>query len=142
MDIPKPEDAYGISKWEAEQELLKISQKTGLEVVIIRSPLVYGKGVKGNLASLIKLIKFGIPLPFSLIRNQRSLVGIDNLIDLIFTCISHPNAHGQTFLVSDDSDLSTPDLIKSISHAMGFHVKLFPFPVQILKQLSIAIGKK
>ncbi len=98
-DIPNPEDAYGISKWEAEQGLWEISKQTGLEVVIIRAPLVYGRSVKGNLKRLIKLIKSGTPLPLSLVKNQRSLIGIDNLVDMIIRCIDHPDASGKTFLI-------------------------------------------
>ena len=141
-DIAKPEDIYGISKWEAEQELWKISKKTKLEVVIIRSPLVYGHEVKGNLMSLIKLISSGIPLPFGLIKNQRSLVGIDNLVDLIALCIDHQDAARKTFLVSDGEDLSTPDLINYIATSMGRRTHLFPLPIFLLKFLGSISGKQ
>lgn len=141
-DIPKPEDSYGISKWEAEKGLWKISKQTGLEVVIIRAPLVYGPGVKGNLRRLIKLIQYRIPLPFSLIKNQRSLIGIDNLVDLIIHCIDHNNASGNTFLVSDEKDLSTPDLLRYIASSMGLSVRLFPFPLSVLKFFGFLLGRK
>ena len=141
-DIEAPEDSYGISKFEAEKELWKISAKTGLEVVVIRLPLVYGKGAKGNLARLIKLLATGLPLPFSLINNKRSLIGIDNLVDLIIRCVDHPSAAGKTFLVSDGEDLSTPDLIKQIAFAMGCKAKLFPFPVSLLKFFGYILGRK
>ena len=111
-DKPNPSENYSISKFEAEEELWKISKNTGLEVVVVRSPIVYGCGVKGNLKRLIKLVKMGIPMPFGLLKNQRSLIGLDNLIDLIIKCIDHPNAAGKTFLVSDGKDLSTADLIR------------------------------
>jgi len=140
-DIPNPEDAYGISKWEAEQGLWEISKQTGLEVVIIRAPLVYGRSVKGNLKRLIKLIKSGTPLPLSLVKNQRSLIGIDNLVDMIIRCIDHPDASGKTFLVSDGEDLSTPDLLKHIATAMGRPVRLFPFPISLLKLFGFVMGK-
>ena len=141
-DISKPEDAYGISKWEAERGLWEISKQTGLEVVIIRAPLVYGRGVKGNLKRLIKLIKSGTPLPFSLVKNKRSLIGIDNLVDIITRCIDHPNAAGKTFLVCDGEDLSTPKLIKLIASSMEKRAYLFPLPVFLLKILGSIFGKR
>ena len=97
MDEPAPKDSYSISKWEAEQLLWDISTRTGLEVVIIRPPLVYGPRVKGNLSRLLKLINLGIPLPFGFIKNKRSLIGLDNLIDLLIHCVDHPSASGRTF---------------------------------------------
>lgn len=141
-DVPKPEDSYGISKWEAEKGLWKISRQTGLEVVIIRAPLVYGPAVKGNLRRLIKLIQSGIPLPFSLIKNQRSLIGIDNLVDLIIHCIDHDKASGNTFLISDGKDLSTPDLVRGIASSMELSARLFPLPLIFLKFFGFILGKK
>ena len=141
-NIPNPEDAYGISKWEAEQALWKISKETGLEVVIIRAPLVYGKGVKGNLANLMRLINSGIPLPLNSIKNQRSLIGIDNLVDILIRCIGHQDSAGKTFLVSDGVDLSTPDLIRRIAHAMKVSVRLFSFPLVLLKFMGFILRKK
>jgi nucleoside-diphosphate-sugar epimerase len=140
-NLPNPQDAYSISKLEAEKILRDISAKTDLEVVIVRLPLVYGYGAKGNLKSLIQLVNFGIPLPFSLINNRRSLIGIDNLIDLLISCIDHPEAKGKTFLVSDDEDLSTPDLINYIASAMGRSARLFPLPIPLLKFLGFCIGR-
>lgn len=140
-DIPLPTDNYSISKWEAEQELWKIAQRTGLDVVIIRAPLVYGFGSKGKLNNLIKLLNLGIPLPFSLIKNKRSFIGIDNLIDIIIRCIDHPEASGKTFLVSDGEDLSTPNLIRTINFIMGRTPRLFPFPILILKLIGLLTGK-
>lgn len=141
-DFPKPEDSYGISKWEAEKGLWKISKQTGLEVVIIRAPLVCGPGVKGNLKRLIKLIKYRIPLPFSLIKNQRSLIGIDNLVDVIIRCIDDNRASGNTFLVSDEKNLSTIDLIRQIASSMGLSVRLFPLPLSLLKFFGFLLGRK
>jgi len=141
-DTPEPQDFYAISKFEAEKALREVSFRTGLEVTVIRLPLVYGYGVKGNLKRLIKLVRLGIPLPLSLIENQRSMIGIDNLIDLLIKCIGHPNAAGKTFLVSDGKDLSTPNLINQISTAMGSSSRLFPFPIFLLKFLFKIFGKK
>lgn len=141
-DIPNPEDAYGISKWEAEQGLWQVSQRTGLEVVIIRAPLVLGYGAKGNLGRLMKLINSGIPLPLSLIKNQRSFIGIDNLIDVLFCCINHPNAKKKTFLVSDGEDISTFDLINQIANAMGKSSRLFPIPISVLNYVSYILRRK
>ena len=132
-DTPNPTDAYSISKFEAEKILWNISSKTKLEVVIVRLPLVYGYGAKGNLKRLINLIKLGIPLPFGLINNQRSLIGINNLVDVLIRCIDHPEAKGKTFLVSDGEDLSTPKLLNLIASAMGCSLRLFPLPVFFLK---------
>lgn len=141
-DMPNPQDAYAISKLKAEEVLWKVSAKTGLEVVIVRLPLVYGKDVKGNLARLIKLVKSGIPLPLSMIKNQRSMIGIDNLVDLIICCTEHPNAAGKTFLVSDGEDLSTSELINLIASSMGQKARLFPFPLFLLKFLATIFGRK
>ncbi|WP_440698172.1 NAD-dependent epimerase/dehydratase family protein [Candidatus Pelagibacter sp. HIMB1709] len=141
-DNEVPEDFYAVSKYEAEKEIKKISARTGLEVVIIRLPLVYGRGVKGNLSRLIKLISYGLPLPFALINNRRSMIGIDNLIDFVVHCIDNHNASGKTFLISDDKDLSTPDLIKQTASVMGCKAKLFPFPVSLLKFFGYILGRK
>jgi nucleoside-diphosphate-sugar epimerase len=140
-DFPQPQNAYGISKLEAEQALWKISKQTGLEIVIIRAPLVYGENVKGNFLSLLNLIDKGIPLPFAGVNNLRSFVGLDNLIDLIICCIDNPKAAGQIFLVSDGEDLSTSDLIKKIAEAMGKTPRLFSLPIFILKFIGRIIGK-
>jgi len=141
-DIPKPEDAYGISKLEAEKGLWEVSKRTGLEVVIIRAPLVCGYGAKGNLARLMKLINSGIPLPLGLVKNQRSLIGIHNLVDILVRCIDHPNAKGKTFLVSDGEDLSTPDLLNYMASAMGKSSRLFPVPISFLKFVCCIVGRQ
>ncbi len=141
-DIPNPQDAYSISKFEAEKFLWEISNSSNLEVVVIRLPLVYGYGAKGNMKQLMNLINLGIPLPLSLIKNQRSLIGIDNLVDVIGRCINQVDAAGQVFFVSDDKDLSTPELIKLMAEAMGRSARLFPFPVSILKYFGFIFGKQ
>jgi nucleoside-diphosphate-sugar epimerase len=140
-DISQPEDAYGISKWEAEQALLEISKQTGLEVVIIRPPLVYGEGVKGNFLRLLDLVYKQIPLPFVKINNLRSFIALDSLVDLIICCIDHPKAGGKTFLVSDGEDLSTPDLIMKLSKFMDKSPRLFQFPQLIIQLIGRLVGK-
>ena len=137
-----PEDAYGISKWEAEQALYDVSVRTGLEVVVIRPPLVYGPGVKGNFLSMLGWLNKGIPLPLGAIHNQRSLVGIDNLIDLIITCIDHPAAANQTFLVSNEEDLSTTELLRRMSNALGKPARLVPVPPSLLQFGAKLLGKQ
>ena len=128
LDKPIPEDAYGISKAEAEDQLFTLSKEVGMEVVIIRPALVYGVGVKANFASLMNLVSKGYPLPFGLISlNKRSLVSVINLVDLIVTCIEHPKAKNQVFLVSDDHDVSTSEMVREMSVACG--KKNFQLPV-------------
>lgn len=141
-DVPAPEDAYGISKHEAELGLLNLSQDSGMEVVIIRPPLVYGPGVKGNFASMIRLVERGVPLPFGLIHNKRSLVALDNLVDLIITCVKHPNAANQIFLASDGSDLSTTELLRGVAKAMGKTSRLIPVPSSLLKLAAAMLNRK
>ena len=140
-DVPKPQDAYGISKREAEQILASVAAETGLQVVILRLPLVYGAGVKANFKNLIKIAGAGLPLPFKGINNRRSFLYIGNLVDAIFTCIVHPQAAGETFLVSDGQDVSTPDLIKMIASAMNKKAVLFSLHPGILKALCKIVGK-
>lgn len=141
-DKANPIDYYGISKFEAEEGLKQISKLTGLEVVIIRPPLVYGPGVKANFHSMMKWLQKGIPLPFGAIHNKRSLVAIDNLVDLIVTCINHPNAKNQIFLVSDDDDISTTELLKRMAKVLKKKVLLVPIPMSCLKIGAILFGKK
>ena len=140
-DLANPKDLYAKSKLEAEKVLWEISSRTGLEVVIVRLPLVYGYGAKGNLTRLVKLVKSGIPMPFSNVNNQRSMIGIDNLVDLLNRCIDNPNASGKTFLASDGKDLSTPELVRLISSSIGIKANLFPFPISMLKFLGSVFGK-
>lgn len=128
-DTPNPCDAYGVSKYEAEQALKQLSHESELEVVIVRPPLVYGPGVKANFNAMMKLAKLPMPLPFgSLTSNQRSLVFVENLVDLLATCMAHPKAAGQTFLASDDHDLSTANLLKQLRNAYGRAPLLLPIP--------------
>lgn len=141
-DLPAPEDAYGLSKLEAEQGLKLLAAETGMEVVIIRPPLVYGRGVKGNFGSMIKLVEKEIPLPFGAIHNKRSLVGIDNLVDLIVRCIDHPAAANQVFLAGDGQDLSTPELVRSLAMAMGKRTCLISLPTGVLKFGATLLGKR
>ena len=140
-DRAQPEDPYAVSKWEAEQVLHEISARTGLDLVIIRPPLVYGHGVKGNLARMVNLVRSGLPLPFGAINNQRSLIGIDNLLDLLQRCVEHPQAPGNTFLASDGEDLSTPELLARMAKAMHRSSCLFPMPLSILRIIAKAAGK-
>ncbi len=142
QDIPNPQDPYGISKWEAEQALAAVSSETGLETVVIRSPLVYGPGVGGNFLSLLKLIRSGVPLPFGSVRNHRSVIFRENLVDGLIACLREPQAAGQTYLVSDGEDLSTPDLIRRIARAMGRSVRLWPVPVLLLRWGGGLVGQR
>ena len=141
-DISSPLDPYGVSKMEAEQGLREISTQTDMEVVIIRPPLVYGPGVKANFASMMRWLKRGIPLPLGAIHNQRSLVALDNLVDLIITCLTHPAAANQTFLVSDGEDVSTTELLRRMGEAMGRPARLIPVPASWLKLAAAMVGKQ
>lgn len=141
-DLPAPQDPYAISKWEAEQGLRKISDHTGMELVIIRPPLVYGLGVKANFSVLMRAVQRGFPLPLGSVRNMRSLVALDNLVDFIVVCATHPGAANQTFLVSDGQDMSTPDLIRAMARAAGVPARLVPFPIRALKTLARFIDRE
>lgn len=132
-DEPAPEDPYGVSKWEAEQALQWISAESGLETVVVRPPLVYGPGVKGNFLSLLKWVQKGIPLPFGMLRNRRCLVALDNLVDVLVRCAERPQASGHTFLVADGEDLSTPELLRRVAKALGCRARLFPVPPFLLR---------
>ncbi len=142
-DKPKPKDLYGFSKSAAESQLLALSQKTGLEIVIIRPPLVYGGGVKANFASLFKLVGKRIPLPLRAINNnKRSLVSVYNLVDLIKVCIIHPKAANQIFLVSDDNDISTSDMVALMARVQGVNNYSLPFPVWCFHLLGRLLNKQ
>ncbi|WP_028387540.1 UDP-glucose 4-epimerase family protein [Legionella fairfieldensis] len=141
-DLPQPLDAYGQSKYEAEQGLQHLAEETGMEVVIIRPPLIYGPGVKGNFQRLMRCLQKGIPLPFGAITNKRSFVSINNLMSLIAICIEHPKAANQIFLVSDGEDLSTTDLLRKIGQAMNKPARLLIIPQNILHLLANLSGKK
>jgi len=140
---PAPEDAYGISKWEAEQGLQQLARETGMEVVIIRPPLVYGPGVKANFLSMMRWLYRGVPLPLGAVtHNRRSFVALGNLVDLIVVCTRHPAAANQTFLVSDGDDLSTAELLKRMGRALGRNVLLPSVPVSWLEWAARWSGKK
>jgi nucleoside-diphosphate-sugar epimerase len=140
-DVINPQDAYSQSKYEAEQGLRQVSAETGMEVVIIRPPLVYGPGVKANFAALMRIVKRGWPLPLGAVHNQRSLVAMDNLVDFILTCITNPLAANQTFFVSDGQDLSTTDLVRRMARAAGVPARLLPLPVWALQAGASLLGK-
>ena len=140
-DIPAPQDPYGISKMEAEVGLRKIAEQTGMEVVIIRPPLVYGPGVKANFASMVRWLQRGVPLPLGAIHNHRSLVGLDNLVDLIVTCIDHPAAANQTLMVSDGEDVSTTELLRRMGAALGKPARLVSIPQGLLEWGAALAGK-
>jgi nucleoside-diphosphate-sugar epimerase len=142
QSLVKPEDAYGRSKWQAEQALWQIAGTTGLEVVVVRSPLIYGPHVKGNLLKLLGLLGKGLPLPLASIKNRRAMVCIDNLVDLLICCAQHPKAVSETFLVCDDDDLSTPALLRSLGAYMNRKPLLIPVPVSILKLLGRVSGQE
>ena len=142
-DPPAPVDPYGISKMEAEQGLRKLSQKTGMEFVVIRPPLVYGPGVKANFLSMMRWLDKGIPLPLGAIHNnKRSLVALDNLVDLIVTCIDHSAAANQTFLASDGEDLSTTELLQRIAKALERPARLIPIPARLLELGATLLRKR
>lgn len=140
-DILLPQGAYAQSKHEAEIALSAIGKSSGMETVIIRPPLVYGPGVGANFLTLLKVIGAGLPLPFGSIKNRRSLIGLDNLVDFIYRCCHHPAAANEAFLVSDGEDLSTPKLIKLLSTAFGKNTRIFPWPIPTLVPLAWAVGK-
>lgn len=140
-DAPCPQDPYGVSKFEAEQALQRVAAKTGLEIVIVRPPLVYGPGVKGNFAQMLKVLAKGIPLPLASVRNLRSLVYVENLVDALIVCATHPGAGGQTYLVSDGEDISTSGLLSRLGDAMGHPSRLFFCPPGLLKLVGQLSGK-
>ena len=141
-DTPAPEDDYGVSKAEAEVALQQVAEETGMEVVIIRPPLVYGPGVKGNFENMIKVVQKGIPFPLGAVHNQRSLVAIDNLVDLIINCIDHPSAANQVYLAGDGQDLSTTELLQGVAAAMCKPSRLIPVPMSILIFVAALLGKR
>jgi nucleoside-diphosphate-sugar epimerase len=142
VDPPAPIEPYGQSKLEAEVVLRDIGASTGLEIVIVRPPLVYGPGVRANFLRLVKLVQRRWPLPLAGVNNRRSLVALDNLVDLLICCIDHPAAAGETFLVSDNEDLSTPDLLRRVGAALGVGVRLVPGPRWMLLQGARLFGRR
>ncbi len=141
-DVPAPEDAYAISKWEAEQGLWRIARETGLEVVVLRPPLVYGPGVKANFRRLLDTVARGWPLPLGGIRNRRSLLYLGNFVDAILTCLTHPEAAGQTFLIDDGQPVSTPELVRAVARAMGRPARLISVPPGVLAFAGTLAGKR
>ncbi len=135
-----PTDPYGLSKYEAEQGLLALAKETGMEVVIIRPPLVYGPGVRANFASMMKWVNKGVPLPLGAVHNQRSLVALDNLVSFIIHCIDHPKAANKVFLISDGEDVSTTELLKKVAKAFDKRAFLLPIPVSWMTFAAKLIG--
>jgi nucleoside-diphosphate-sugar epimerase len=142
QDTPAPLDPYAISKLEAEERLKDVGAATGMEIVVLRPPLVYGEGVRANFLSLLRLVEKGFPLPLASIENQRSMIYRENLVDALCLCLDHPDAADQTFLVSDGKDFSTPELIRVIATQMRKGPHLFPFPRNILRSLLVAAGRE
>ncbi len=140
-DLAAPHSAYAQSKCEAEQGLCLIAQASGLDLVVIRPPLVYGPGAPGNFAQLMRALHAGVPLPLGAVHNRRSFVGLDNLVDLIMVCLVNVAASNQTFLVSDDDDLSTTALLRRTANALGRPARLLPIPAQLLGAVARALGK-
>ncbi len=137
-----PIGPYAISKWEAEQGLQEIAEHTGMEVVILRPPLVYGPGARANFLRMMRTIDKGIPLPFGAIQNRRSLLYVDNLVDAIRVCLNHPAATGKTYLVSDVDDVSTPELIRRMASALGRPARLLPVPCRWMRFVGQLLGKQ
>lgn len=142
VDIPDPIEPYAVSKLEAEDGLRQIANRSNMGVVIIRPPLVYGSNAPGNFGSLLRWVKSGVPLPLGAINNKRSFVALDNLVDLIITCLDHPAAANQTFLAGDGEDLSTTELLKRVALALGKPSRLIPVSVGVLQWTASILGKK
>lgn len=141
-DSAIPVNAYASSKWEAEQMLWQIAAQTGMEVVVLRPPVVYGPGVKGNFLRLLQVLDKSLPLPLGAIKNQRSFIYVDNLVDAIRHCLTHPKAAGKSFLVSDGEDVSTPELMRRLAHALNRRAYLIPIPSAWIQGLGQLLGKQ
>lgn len=140
LDVPAPQDPYGVSKYEAEQALHRVALETGLEVVIVRPPLIYGPDVGGNFLRLLKLMSWGVPLPLASVRNRRSMIYLGNFVDALIICAMHPAAAGKTYLVSDGEDISTPLLMQNMANLMGKHSRLWPLSPFLLKMAGKMTG--
>lgn len=140
QDEPMPQDPYGVSKWEAELALHRVASETGLEIVVVRPPLVYGPNVKGNFAQMLKALRYSVPLPLASVHNRRSLVYVGNLVDALICCAAHPEAAGQTYLLSDGEDVSTPCLLRQLGRAIGHPARLLPCPPVLLKLAGRLVG--
>ena len=141
-DTPRPHSAYAIAKWEAEQGLVELARQAGMELVILRAPLVYGPGVKGNFARLVRLVGLGLPLPFGSVQNQRSFLAVSNLVDLLIRCVVEPAARNQLFVVADGAEVSTPELVRRIARALSKPARLLPVPVGLLWMGAVCLGKQ
>jgi nucleoside-diphosphate-sugar epimerase len=141
-DVPAPLDPYGISKLEAECGLQHLAQETDMGIVILRPPLVYGPGVQANFLSMMRWLRRGIPLPLGSIDNRRSLIAVENLVDLIITALSHPAATNQVYMASDGDDLSTPELLRRLASALGTKAHLLAFPPALLARLAMLTGQQ
>jgi nucleoside-diphosphate-sugar epimerase len=141
-DKPQPHSAYAVAKWEAEQGLVEIARKSGMELVILRAPLVYGPGMKGNFARLVRLVGLGLPLPLGSVQNQRSFLAVSNLVDLLIRCVVEPAAGNQLFVVADGAEVSTPDLVRRIARALRKPARLLPVPVGLLWMGAVCLGKQ
>ncbi len=142
QDDPNPQEPYVISKFEAEQSLLELQKETGMEVTIIRPPLVYGENTPGNFSTLIKWSVKGVPLPFGAIDNQRSFIALDNLVSFIIHCVKHPKAANEVFLISDGEDVSTTELLRKVATAFGKKPLLLPVPVSLMTWVAKLLGKQ
>jgi len=141
-DIVTTHDPYGLSKWEAEQGLFELANETGMEVVVIRPPLIYGAGVKANFQKMIQWVQKGVPLPLGAVNNKRSLVALDNLVDFIVLCTTHSKAANEVFLISDGEDVSTTELLQKVAKAMGKKARLIPVPVGFMIFIAKLVGKE
>jgi nucleoside-diphosphate-sugar epimerase len=142
-DSPAPSDGYAASKADAEEALLEIGRRRSMEVVVVRPPLVYGRGMKGNLLGLLRLIARGVPLPLGAVRdNRRSVIAVENLADFLLLCIAHPNVSGQVFLVSDGADLSTAALIETMAESMGIRARLWGVSPALIRNCAVLLGKR
>jgi nucleoside-diphosphate-sugar epimerase len=137
----QPADPYGRSKRDGEDRVFEVGARTGMEVVVVRPPLVYGPGVRANFAALAGAVRRGVPLPLGMVRNARSLVGLPNLCDFLRTCLVHPLAAHEAFLVSDGEDLSTPDLIRRMASVLGRPARLLPVPPVVLRSFAKVVGR-
>ena len=140
-DPPAPVEVYSQSKWRAECALRELSARLGFELTVVRPPLVYGPFVKGNMRRLVGLVDRGWPLPFGAIHNRRSFIGVDNLADFLVACSSHPRASGETLLIADGRDVSTPELIRAIAGGLGRDARLVPVPAGVLRSAGRLLGR-
>ena len=141
-DLPAPQDPYAVSKWEAEEALRCVSAETGLEVAIIRPPLVYGPGVRANFLCLMRMVERGLPLPLPDTNNRRSLIGVENLADCLVRCVMHPGAANHTFMVSDGQDVSTHELVVRLAPLLGRSARFLPVPESVLRLAARLVGKR